>query len=186
MLWLAPSVMSVPKIRCLVAVAALGIACSDPYGTEPAPKTETAPQVASVPIATAPSNGFGEEIRWEPFDDGLARAKAQGLPIMMVVHAGWCPRCKELKPSFSDSTLTALSRSFVMVNVDADAEPRSQQPPYTPDGDYIPRVMFVDAKTGEVDATLVNARRTQSRYFYTPADDLLAVMQRALSRHEST
>jgi protein-disulfide reductase (glutathione) len=99
---------------------------------------------------------------------------------MLVVHAGWCPRCEELKASFFDATLAALSRQFVMVNVDADAEPRSQQPPYVPDGDYIPRVMFIDPQAGTVDANLVNDRRTRTRHFYTPADDLVTVMQRAL------
>jgi hypothetical protein len=73
-----------------------------------------------------------------------------------------------------------------MVNVDADAEPRSQQPPYVPDGDYVPRVLFLDPDTGEVDATLVNARRSDKRFFYTAADDLVTMMERARRRHEST
>lgn len=175
------------KRACPIIVLALLGACGEPYGGTPAPHGGDARKdPAPEPIATAPANGFGASIRWEPFDEGLARAKAQRLPVMMVVHADWCPRCKELKASFFDTTLTRVSQQFVMVNVDADAEPRSQQPPYVPDGDYIPRVMFVDAKTGEVDATLVNARRTQTRYFYTPNDDLVAVMQRALNRHERT
>ncbi len=168
----------------LLALLAM-CACGDPYGSQATVEREPASEAVPAPTTTAPAHGFGEEIRWEPFDEGLARAKALGLPVMLVVHADWCPRCKELKASFFDPKLTAVSRNFVMVNVDADAEPRSQQAPYVPDGDYIPRVLFLD-REGQVDATLVNARRTTSRYFYTPADDLVGVMQRALSRHEST
>jgi protein-disulfide reductase (glutathione) len=94
--------------------------------------------------------------------------------------------CKALKPVFHDPTLAALSKRFVMVNVDVDNNTVSQRPPYTPDGTYVPRVLFVDPQTGNVDVALRNEERGKDRYFYTRNDDLLAVMKKALTRYERT
>jgi thiol-disulfide isomerase/thioredoxin len=103
---------------------------------------------------------------------------------MLVVHASWCNRCKELKPKFSDDEIEQLSEKFVMVNADQDLERKSLE--YAPDGDYIPRVVFIDPKTGKADPSLLNERRNRNRYFYTPMDDLAGVMKEALARYGST
>ena len=34
---------------------------------------------------------------------------------MLVVHASWCPRCRELKPRFSDPALVEASERFVCI-----------------------------------------------------------------------
>ncbi len=161
--------------------------CGDPYGVEPAGSAgsaDSATQPRAQRTATAPANGFGDAIPWEPFEAALPHAERDGMPVMLVVHASWCKRCKELKPKFFDDDIEALSQHFVMVNVDQDQEPKSLE--FTPDGDYIPRVVFVDPRTGKPDPTLLNDRRNSHRYFYTPADDLAGVMRKALSRHERT
>lgn len=138
---------------------------------------------AAVPhrSATADAHGFGEKIPWEPLEGALAHAKKDGMPVMLVVHASWCKRCKELKPAFSDSEIEALSQRFVMVNADQDLEPKVLD--YAPDGDYIPRVVFLSPE-GIEDLTLTNEARQRHRFFYTPGDDLAGVMRKALSRHE--
>jgi protein-disulfide reductase (glutathione) len=79
--------------------------------------------------------------------------------------------------------LVAASERFVMVNIDQDEEPQSLR--YGPDGQYVPRVLFLDAQ-GQVDATLSNATRSKYKYFYMPQDDLVGVMQQALTRIAST
>ncbi|MCR9165006.1 MAG: thioredoxin family protein [Nannocystaceae bacterium] len=131
--------------------------------------------------ASADAHGFGDKIPWEPFDGALAHAKRDGMPVMLVVHASWCKRCKELKPAFSDAEIEALSQRFVMVNADQDLEPKVLE--YAPDGDYIPRVVFLSPE-GIEDLTLTNEARQRHRFFYTPGDDLAGVMRKALSRHE--
>jgi protein-disulfide reductase (glutathione) len=85
---------------------------------------------------------------------------------MLVVHAAWCPRCKELKRRFFDPALAAASERFVMVNLDQDAEPEGLR--YGPDGQYIPRVLFLDPQ-GQLDAGLSNPGRSKYKYFYSPA-----------------
>lgn len=139
-------------------------------------------QVEAPPrVATAPSHGFGEAIAWRTLDEGLAEAKADGRPLMLVVHASWCGQCKALKPVFSESRLRELSQQFVMVNVDQDETPAAHG--YAPDGSYIPRVLFIDPATGSADESLQNPHRERYHYYYGPQDDLPAMMEKALERH---
>ncbi|MBL9104484.1 MAG: thioredoxin family protein [Myxococcales bacterium] len=143
-----------------------------------APATTPAP--AAGRVATAPANGYGDRIAWRGLDEGLQEAAATNRPLMLVVHAAWCPRCKELKRRFFDPTLADASERFVMVNLDQDAQPDGLR--YGPDGTYIPRVLFLDAH-GQVDHGLSNPGRSKYKYFYSHRDDLVSVMQTALARH---
>jgi len=143
--------------------------------------TASAPATEAKRVASAPANGWGEDIAWRPFSEGLAEAKRERMPVMLVVHTAWCGKCKALKSSaFRDPALHALSERFVMVNLDQDAQPEALD--YAPDGTYIPRVVFLDPD-GRLDTKLHNPRPSRFAYFYTPADDLLGTMQRALELH---
>lgn len=157
---------------CAVLVSPALAGCTAP---PPAPVAE-----APRPVATAPSNGYGDKIAWRGLSEGFTEAAAQGRPIMLVVHASWCPRCKALQPVFFDPTLVDVASKFVMINVDQDLEPDVLK--HAPDGQYIPRVLFFSAK-GELDPELLNPSRTRYKYFYTPQDDLVGTMRRALERH---
>nr|WP_263429950.1 thioredoxin family protein [Nannocystis pusilla] len=130
--------------------------------------------------ATAPANGFGDKIAWRGLTEGFSEAATLGRPIMLVVHASWCSQCKALRPAFADPALVDLSDRFVMINVDQDEEPSSQQ--YGPDGRYVPRVLFFDS-AGELDRELLNASRRRYKYYYSPHDDLVGAMRQALERH---
>jgi protein-disulfide reductase (glutathione) len=184
-----------PLALLLACTAEIPVADDDlPSTPPPAPSTSPAiatPDPAPAPgavtaatdvtrTATAPANGYGDRIAWRGLDEGLAEAAALGRPLMLVVHAAWCPRCKELKRRFFDPAVHDLSERFVMVNLDQDAQPEGLR--YGPDGQYIPRVVFLDAQ-GRLDAGLSNPHRSKYKYFYTQHDDLAAVMQTALTRH---
>ena len=136
-------------------------------------------QIAPRRQATAPAHGYGDQIAWRGLDEGLAEARSLGRPLMLVVHAAWCPRCKELRQRFFDPTLAETSDRFIMVNLDQDATPEALR--HGPDGTYIPRVLFFDPQ-GRVDPTLSNPGRAKYKYFYMPQDDLVGVMHQALDR----
>lgn len=138
------------------------------------------PATAANPAATAPSNGFNDNIAWRGLSEGFAEAKKTGRPLMLLVHASWCPKCKKLKPQFHSPSLAKLSEQFVMVNVDQDLAPEVEQ--HAPDGNYVPRILFFDGK-GELDASIQNPVRSRYRYFYMPHDDLIGTMKQALERH---
>ena len=160
-----------------------------PERSEKAPETQ-AEEAASVDpqvelrVANAPANGWGEGIAWRSFEEGQAEAKALGRPMMLVVWTSWCPNCRALKKPFSkNDEIRELSHQFVMVNVDQDELPMVSR--IGPDGDYIPRVIFLDAE-GEVDTAVLNSKRRRSLYFYSPVDDVPAKMREALERHPTS
>lgn len=160
--------------------AALVTSCSDEAATKGRAKTEDAAQEPKR-VATAPANGWGEDIAWRGFDEGMSESAETGRPLMMVVHTTWCTKCKALKKKFrSDMELQELTDDFVMINVDQDENAGALQ--YAPDGQYIPRIVFLD-EAGNVDEKLRNKRSPRYKFFYTPNDDIAEVMRKALKAH---
>ncbi|MCB9749732.1 MAG: thioredoxin family protein [Myxococcales bacterium] len=145
------------------------------------PATQAPPADAGRRGATVESHGFNDAIAWRGFEEGFREAAEQNRPLMLVVHASWCSKCRLLKRKFrTDQELIELSEQFVMVNVDQDHEPSVTR--LGPDGTYLPRVLFF-APNGDLDATLQNPGRGRFRYFYMPHEDLIGTMRRALERH---
>jgi protein-disulfide reductase (glutathione) len=130
--------------------------------------------------ATIPAAGWNDDIAWRGLEEGLRESQQSGMPLMLVVHTDWCGNCQKLKPSFAGKQVEQLSEQFVMVHVDQDTHPEVTL--YGPDGQYIPRVLFLDSK-GNIDQQLQNPNRDRYHYFYTPQDDLVASMREALERH---
>lgn len=113
-----------------------------------------------------PANGLGERINWMRLEEGYKVAKSEGKPLMLIIHKSWCGACKgnaffpaklppaanklhqfvsflALKPKFAESDeIFELSKKFVMVNTMDDDEPKAGDDRYTPDGGYIPRILF--------------------------------------------
>lgn len=176
-----PLLKTVRRIRAavtLVAVASGLVGCSnEPVWGHASPVRE--------PLrATAPAHGFGQAIAWQSLDEGLARARREARPLMLLVHASWCRSCKALRPAFDAPDLEALSEAFVMVNVDQDDDPRVRE--FAVDGAYVPRVLFLDPSTGTAVRDLKNPDRTQSLYYYSSSDELVGVMKKALARYGSS
>ena len=170
----------VSLLGIVVVMAAALAGCGDSPHRNPAARAQTKAQTQQS-TAPAASHGFNDDIRWLSLRDGLEQAATTGNPLMLVVHTSWCGRCKELKPVFHGAAVTELSQRFVMVNVDQDVVPESTA--YGPDGTYVPRVMFLDPATGQVDESLKNPTRPRYHYYYQPGDDLEGMMRKALDRH---
>lgn len=79
-----------------------------------------APQTPATPTDSAK----GAEIKWIPFDEGLARAKAEGKNIFVDLTASWCGWCKKMdKETFSQPEVVKLVNDyFVPVKVWGDSD----------------------------------------------------------------
>jgi len=145
------------------------------------------PAIAAVVVLLAPTvvpaggdwNDGG--IDWKSYDDGFEEARTAGKPVCLVFYTEWCPHCTNYAKVFHDDQVVERSKQFVMIRIDKDKN-RELSALYAPDGEYIPRTYFLDAK-GDLDASL-HAPREKFLYFYDenkPAS-VLAGMQTAIEK----
>jgi len=143
--------------RAVLVALLLAAGCQKGTVGEPASAKAQPPVTANIP---ADSKWAGSKIAWQSVDEGLALAKREGRPVMMVVKTEWCGRCKEFSALFLDKSVERAAEDFVMVLVDGDTDPQAAS--YAPDGTYIPRTFFL-SPDGTIDESL---RGPHPRYRY--------------------
>jgi len=156
------------SIRILLPVLALALgACrADPPVDAPlAAASEAAPQPAApVPaVASVGETWNATQIDWQPYEAGLARAKAESKPICLIFFTTWCPHCKTYSRIFDDPTVVVKAHDFVMIRLNADDEGEVARR-FVKDGGYIPRTFFL-ASNGTPDFD-IHAPRDKFAYFY--------------------
>ena len=137
----------------------------------------------ALSLATAHAGGDWNDkaVGWQAYDAGLARAKQEKKPVMLIIYTEWCPHCTNYSKLFHDQAVIDKTRQFVMIRVDKDKQPEISKS-HAPDGEYIPRTYFLSSD-GVLDPSLA-AARDKYRYFYNESDpkDVLAAMDTALAR----
>lgn len=140
---------------------------------------------AAVALAPAPASAGGDwndaKIQWQPYEQGIAAAKKDKKPVLLVFFTEWCPHCTNYSKVFHDQKVVDESKKFVMIRLDKDKNAELSKK-FAPDGEYIPRTYFL-ASDGTLDAGLT-APRTEYKYFYDERDpaQLLASMDSALKK----
>ncbi|XP_042632730.1 anterior gradient protein 2 homolog [Cyprinus carpio] len=99
-------------------------------------------------------------------------------PLMVIFHLEDCPHSQSLKKAFAEDKViqTLADEEFVILNLVYETTDKH----LSPDGQYVPRILFVDpSMTVRADIT---GRYSNRLYAYEPADMklLLSNMQRAL------
>lgn len=141
--------------------------------------------IAGTLFSAAPSFAGGDwndsGIQWKSYDEGLALAKKEKKPIMLIFYTEWCPHCTNYSKQFHDPKVVEKAKSFVMIRVEGDKN-KEISGQFKIDGEYIPRTFFLSSD-GKLDPSL-DAGRDQYKYFYDERDpaSVLAGMDRALAK----
>jgi thiol:disulfide interchange protein len=120
----------------------------------------------------------GAAIAWRTPDEGLAEARRANKPVMVVLYTSWCPHCRNFSQVFADPKVVEASKRFVMIRANSD-EAEAFASKYAPDGNYIPRTLFLKPD-GELRTDVV-ASGGRFKYFYDEKDStpLLNAMAKA-------
>ncbi|MDE2362931.1 MAG: thioredoxin family protein [Hyphomicrobiales bacterium] len=79
--------------------------------------------LASMALATAFGATLAQAAEQKAFTDaGFAAAQKAGKPIVVAVHASWCPTCKAQVPILSKIEQDPRFKNLVVFRVDFDAQ----------------------------------------------------------------
>ena len=116
------------------------------------------------------------EIAWKGYQEGLAQARREGKPAIIIFYSDHCSACNRYKGVLRDSDVVAASAPFVMIRVNTSQYPRLSQY-FQFDGSYIPRT-FVVAPDGRIMHQLYRPKRY--KYFIgLEPENLLGLMRKA-------
>ncbi len=78
--------------------------------------------IAATALMTAGLSGRASANTTVPFtEDAFKAAQASGSPILLEIHADWCPTCKAQKPILDKLTADPRFRELKIFRVDFDS-----------------------------------------------------------------
>ncbi|XP_058037991.1 anterior gradient protein 2 homolog [Ahaetulla prasina] len=124
------------------------------------------------------SRGWGDNQIWtQTYEEALFKSKTSNKPIMIIHHLEECPHSQALKKAFAEhKEIQKIAANFVLLNLVYETTDKH----LAPDGQYVPRILFVDPMlTIRADIT---GRYSNRLYAYEPQDIplLYSNMQKAL------
>uniref|UniRef100_A0AAQ4PVZ9 Anterior gradient 1 n=1 Tax=Gasterosteus aculeatus aculeatus TaxID=481459 RepID=A0AAQ4PVZ9_GASAC len=113
------------------------------------------------------SRGWGDQLIWaQTYEEALYWARSRNKPLMVLFHLEDCPHSHELRKVLSEDNgiQKMLDEDFVVLNLMYETTDKH----LSPDGQYVPRIIFVDpAMTVRAD---IVGRYSNRMYAYEPAD----------------
>ncbi len=94
-------------------------------------------------FALAGINWNDKAVKWYGYDEGVAAAKREHKPILLVVYADWCGVCKKYSVMFSDPAVIKRSQNVVLIRLNQDTDSKYLAK-YSLDGKYVPRTYILD------------------------------------------
>ncbi|XP_043920674.1 anterior gradient protein 2 homolog [Protopterus annectens] len=88
------------------------------------------------------SRGWGDQLIWaQTYEEALFKSKTENKPLMIIFHLDECPHSQALKKAFANhKKIQELCEHFILLNLMFETTDKH----LSPDGQYVPRVMFVD------------------------------------------
>ncbi|XP_019582203.1 anterior gradient protein 3 [Rhinolophus sinicus] len=130
------------------------------------------------------ARGWGDDITWvQTYEEGLFHIQKSNKPLMVIHHLEDCQYCQALKKVFAQNKeiQEMAQNNFIMLNLMHETTDKN----LSPDGQYVPRIMFVDPSlTVRAD---IMGRYSNRLYTYEPQDlpILIENMKKALKLIQS-
>lgn len=112
------------RMRWFLAVAWLVCSGCEIRDATPVPNASQNRPFGANDAEALPEGLATGRIAFEGFERGCQVSRAQQKPLLVFFTAGWCKYCHQMaNEAFTQEAVVRLSRRFVCVLVDADAEP---------------------------------------------------------------
>jgi thiol:disulfide interchange protein len=137
------------------------------------------PDPVAPHAANAGDIDWHDTLDWHSYQQGVALAKQTHKPILLMVYADWCSKCRALVPVFERADVRELVSKMVAVRQDQD-EPA----PWLSEiasGNYVPRILFLSSDG--VPFPQVTSGHPRYPFFYVAdkPEILLSSLKQALS-----
>lgn len=115
-------------------------------------------------------------IAWNAYNEGMAQAKRERKPAIIIFYSDSCSACKRYKKVFQEKSVIDAAASFVMIRVNTGKYPKLSDT-YRFDGRYVPRT-FAVYPDGKVMHQIYPSKKYKYFIGVTPGD-LLGLMRKA-------
>uniref|UniRef100_A0A8C9IJH8 Anterior gradient 2, protein disulphide isomerase family member n=1 Tax=Piliocolobus tephrosceles TaxID=591936 RepID=A0A8C9IJH8_9PRIM len=155
------------SVSAFLLLVALSYTLARDTTVKPGAKKDTKDSRPKLPQTL--SRGWGDQLIWtQTYEEALYKSKTSNKPLMIIHHLDECPHSQALKKVFAENKeIQKLAEEFVLLNLVYETTDKH----LSPDGQYVPRIMFVDPSlTVRADIT---GRYSNRLYAYEPADTAL-------------